>query len=60
MHKESAKKEAYSTSRQDRAKVKHLTAQQQEPDAFAACLHFALTTAAKFSQQWSGWTVWCA
>jgi len=51
MHKESAKKEAYSTSRQDRAKVKHLTAQQQEPDAFAACLHFALTTAAKFSQQ---------
>lgn len=38
MHKESAKEEAYSTSRQGRVKVKHLTAQHWEPDAFVASL----------------------
>lgn len=36
MHKESAKEEAYSASRQGQEKVKHLTAQHREPDAFVA------------------------
>lgn len=38
MHKEWAKEEAYTTSCQGREKVKHLTAQHQEPDAFVAIL----------------------